>query len=133
TVFESIRAEQTARGVSQFSPFRDEDDWDLAHWLAKNVNQGAADEYLKLNITRQRTKPSYHNNYAFLKKVDQLETGPGWKCERITVEGDCLDEEGEVMTEELDLWKRDPVECVQELIGNPAFKDHIAYVPERVY
>jgi hypothetical protein len=29
--------------------------------------------------------------------------------------------------------KRDPVECVKELIGHPAFRDVISYVPERAF
>jgi hypothetical protein len=37
------------------------------------------------------------------------------------------------MVERLELWRRDPVECVQELMENPAFRDHMAYAPERVY
>lgn len=37
------------------------------------------------------------------------------------------------MKEDLELWKRDPVECIKELMGNPAFQDYMAYVPERVY
>ncbi|KDQ54674.1 hypothetical protein JAAARDRAFT_135540 [Jaapia argillacea MUCL 33604] len=37
------------------------------------------------------------------------------------------------MVETVELWKRDPVECVRELIGNPAFKEMISYVPERVF
>lgn len=41
--------------------------------------------------------------------------------------------DGALMTEDLELWKRDPVECIKELMGNPAFKDQMAYVPERVY
>ncbi|KAI9573154.1 hypothetical protein HD554DRAFT_2202408 [Boletus coccyginus] len=35
--------------------------------------------------------------------------------------------------EELELWMRDPVACVQELIGNPVFDDSMAYTPEKVY
>lgn len=37
------------------------------------------------------------------------------------------------MVEELELWRRDPVECVRDLIGNPAFKESMAYEPEHVY
>lgn len=44
-----------------------------------------------------------------------------------------MDKHGKALTEEIELWRRDPVECVRELIGNPAFKDHLAYLPERVY
>ncbi|KAF8993058.1 hypothetical protein BDQ17DRAFT_1392721 [Cyathus striatus] len=27
------------------------------------------------------------------------------------------------------LWKQNPVDCIRELIGNPDFKDHLAYAP----
>ncbi|KAJ7106620.1 hypothetical protein C8R44DRAFT_834329 [Mycena epipterygia] len=36
-------------------------------------------------------------------------------------------------SERLDLWWRDPVECVAELIGNPAFKDAMRYAPQKLY
>lgn len=38
-----------------------------------------------------------------------------------------------MMSEDLELWKRDPVDCIKELIGNPSFQNHVAYVPERAY
>ncbi|KAJ7086939.1 hypothetical protein C8R44DRAFT_836229 [Mycena epipterygia] len=103
-------------GNSKFAPFMNGDEWDLARWLSKNVSQTATDEYLKLPI-----------------KIDALPTGPDWTCEIVTVAGDRLDENDEMMSEELELWRRDPVECIKELMSNPAFKDHMAYAPERVY
>ncbi|KAJ7445475.1 hypothetical protein FB451DRAFT_1148801 [Mycena latifolia] len=120
TVFERMRAEQDAAGAGPYAPFVDGDEWDLANWLSKNVSQTATDAYLKLPITQRRTKVSYHNNYAYLQKVDQLPTGPGWKCEITTAAGNQLDENDEMMKEDLELWKRDPVECIKELMGNPA-------------
>ncbi|KAH9955584.1 hypothetical protein BGW80DRAFT_1439476 [Lactifluus volemus] len=30
-------------------------------------------------------------------------------------------------------WWRDPVECMADLLGNPEFRDSLAYAPERVY
>ena len=75
----------------------------------------------------------FHNTYSFLKKVDQLPTGPGWKCNKIEVTGDNIDENGMTMQENVELWHCDPVECVKELIGNPAFKDFISYEAEHVY
>ena len=43
------------------------------------------------------------------------------------------DEGGSRMVEHLELWFRDPVECVRELLSNPAFIDFISYGPEYVY
>jgi Plavaka transposase len=36
-------------------------------------------------------------------------------------------------SEEMELWRRDPVECIRELIGNPTFKDLLAYAPEQAF
>jgi len=35
--------------------------------------------------------------------------------------------------EDVELWHRNPVECVRELMQNPAFKDHQYYEPIRIY
>ena len=48
-------------------------------------------------------------------------------------EGDLLDENGEPMIEDNELWVRDPVDCIRELIGNPAFRDHMAYACQKVF
>ena len=68
-----------------------------------------------------------------MKTVDKLQTGPGWHCEIIDLAGDQVGEDGRTLAEDLELWRQDPVECVNELIGNPSFKDYISYVPEYVY
>ncbi|KIK13684.1 hypothetical protein PISMIDRAFT_36426, partial [Pisolithus microcarpus 441] len=76
---------------------------------------------------------SFANAHAFLKYVDSLRTGPAWTCEMIDIVGDVVAEDGSTRWEQLELWCRDPVECVMELIGNPAFRDAMAYVPEHAY
>ncbi|KAJ7235918.1 hypothetical protein B0H12DRAFT_1075978 [Mycena haematopus] len=37
------------------------------------------------------------------------------------------------MKETAELWFRDPVECVKELLGNPSFKDVMDYAPKRQF
>ncbi len=37
------------------------------------------------------------------------------------------------MTEQLELWMRDPLECIKELMEDPRFKDHMRYAPEKMY
>ena len=45
-----------------------------------------------------------------------------------------MDEDGKPMPpEKLELWRRNPGDCIKELIGNPAFKVVLRYTPERVY
>jgi hypothetical protein len=68
-----------------------------------------------------------------LKKFDQLPTGPDWFCDVVKVSGDIWGDGGEMMGEELDLWRRNPLECIQELIGNPAFKDKMMFEPAQFF
>ncbi|KAG1718287.1 hypothetical protein EDB19DRAFT_1899407 [Suillus lakei] len=109
------------------------EEWDLAQWLIKNLGQTCTDEFLKLPITRNRTNLSFHNNRSFFQRVDGLQHGPGWSCRKVTVRGNREDENGAPLQEEVELWSRDPVECVEELIGNPFFKEDMAYSPARAY
>ena len=48
-------------------------------------------------------------------------------------EGELLGEDNKPIIEEHELWIRDPVECVRELIRNPAFRECMAYAPEKTY
>ena len=74
-------------------------------------------------------RPSYHNARAFLKKVDTLPHGAPWTCKKVKVTGDIVDENGLAMTEEVEVWMQDLVECIRELIGNPSFADQMVYMP----
>jgi Plavaka transposase len=76
--------------------------------------------------------PSYHNSRTLLKKIDALPTqAAGWTCDVVTSTGNQLSEDGEPLPDEkLELWRRDPVECIRELLGNPALKNHMKYAPE---
>ena len=44
-----------------------------------------------------------------------------------------IDANGTPVIESVDLWFQDPVECVQALIGNPTFREHLSYVPQKVF
>ena len=49
------------------------------------------------------------------------------------IDGDHVGDDGKRMSEDLEFWMWDPVECVKELIGNPAFKGLMSFVLEHVY
>ncbi|KAI5983673.1 hypothetical protein EDD15DRAFT_2178696 [Pisolithus albus] len=116
-----IRDEEVLGVGEIWGPFKSEGEWQLVQWLIKNVGHGQAEEFLRLNIT------------DLLDAVDHLPQSVEWKCECITLTGDVRDDDGNAETEELELWFRDPVECVRELIGNPTFKDAMKYAPEHLY
>ncbi|KAI0673158.1 hypothetical protein C8Q78DRAFT_930602, partial [Trametes maxima] len=73
-------------------------------------------------------------SHTFFKKIDQLPGGmAGWTLEVFEAEGDMVGEDGKPKKERVELWKRDAVECVRELMGNPSFRDSLRYTPERQY
>jgi hypothetical protein len=76
---------------------------------------------------------SFHNTRSLLQKIDTLPSGPEWTCETLEVVGDIVDESGAPKAETVELWRQNPVECVQELIGNPEFKEYMKYAPYRLY
>ncbi|EMD34479.1 hypothetical protein CERSUDRAFT_55540, partial [Gelatoporia subvermispora B] len=45
------------------------------------------------------------------------------------IKGDLKDGNGDALTEDLELWYRDPVECIRELLNNPLFENVVAYAP----
>jgi hypothetical protein len=50
--FEKLRLEQLKSGTSQWGPFEDQDEWELAEWLIRNIGQKQTDTFLNLNIVR---------------------------------------------------------------------------------
>ncbi|KAG2118402.1 Zn-finger domain-containing protein [Suillus clintonianus] len=133
TGFERYQRHKEDENEDEWAPFCDEEEWGLAEWLVKSLGQTRTDEFLKLPITQNRTQPSFHNNRSFMQKVDSLPHGPAWSCEKVSIEGNRTDEAGQLLREDVELWMRDPVECVKDLIGNPLFKNHMVYAPTRAY
>ncbi|KAF7419251.1 hypothetical protein PC9H_001838 [Pleurotus ostreatus] len=133
TQFEQWQSENVRAGRDEWYPFASESEWETVGWLVANVGQSAIEEYLKLDITKKQSNLSFSSKYKLNKKLNELPTGPDWECETISITGDRVDKHGHAFVEEVELWRRDPVECVCELIGNPAFKDYLAYLPEHVY
>ena len=68
--------------------------------------------------------------YSLLKKINQLPTGPDWVCDIVNIVGDLEGPEGGRMGE---LWCHNPLDCIKELIGNPAFKDKMVYEPAQFF
>ncbi|KAI0824458.1 hypothetical protein BC628DRAFT_1411047 [Trametes gibbosa] len=125
THFKAQHAEQTALKQSPHAPFTDNEEWGLAKWLVKRGTHTGIDEFCKLPITRNRTQLSFKNKVTFFKKVDLLPTGPKWICDIISIISDQIGPNGEALTEEVELWQHDAVECCQDLIVNLVFINHI--------
>ncbi|KAG2066523.1 hypothetical protein BDR04DRAFT_1129984 [Suillus decipiens] len=88
------------------------EEWELAEWLIRSLRQTRTDEFLKLPI---------------------LPHGPAWSCKKVSIQGNQTNENGQLLHEDVELWARDPVECIRDLIGNPLFKEHMVYAPAQAY
>ncbi|KAF8587779.1 hypothetical protein K439DRAFT_1652178 [Ramaria rubella] len=89
------------------------------------------DRLLKLPIMRKRMQTSYKDKRTLLEKIDALPSSrPAFQCTTVNITGDLTDSKGNFIVEELELFHRDPVECVHELISNPAFHKVLQYTPE---
>ncbi|KAK0484111.1 hypothetical protein EDD18DRAFT_1430165 [Armillaria luteobubalina] len=95
--------------------------------------QKEIDKFLRLTSIKEDVQPAFDTKRKLFQTIDKLPTGPEWTCEIFEVFGDEVDEKGEHCTEEVELWKRDPVACIRELIGDPRFINCICYALERVY
>ncbi|PSR97569.1 hypothetical protein PHLCEN_2v4308 [Hermanssonia centrifuga] len=132
TLFDIIRDEQILQGAEVWGPFRDDKQWQLAKWLIKNVGHSQAEEFLKLGVI-QGSGLDYPNKDRLYKAVDELPSGLDWQCKEIVQTGDLKNANRAALTETLEVWYRDPMDCIRELLGNPLFAKTLAYALEQVY
>ncbi|KAI6012378.1 hypothetical protein EDC04DRAFT_2904897 [Pisolithus marmoratus] len=71
TVFKEMGKAEYKNCRNQWSPFQSEEEWDLAHFLMKNVGQTKIKEFLKLSLVHQ-SGVSFSSAHTFLKHVDSL-------------------------------------------------------------
>ena len=81
----------------------------------------------------ERTNPSFHNKRSLFQRIDALPRGPEWKVETMVVEGDIQTEDGNCLVEEVELWWRDPVSCVKELLGSRHLAPHLHFEPQKKF
>ena len=68
-----------------------------------------------------------------MKAIDSLPQSAEWSLKMVEVEGNILGTDGKPLTEEVELWMRNPLDCIRELLANPNFADAISYEPQKVF
>ncbi|KAI0057711.1 hypothetical protein BV25DRAFT_1811991 [Artomyces pyxidatus] len=138
TPFEARKIIQEMKQRSPCYPFSSEGEWEFAEWLMKSgLSQKKIEDLLTGGmVSTNFTYSSFKNKAELLAIVDSL-PGPraSWRHIEIRVQGNVPvpnESGGKTKTEKLDLWARDPVEVISDLISHPAFKDDLAYAPVRV-
>ncbi|TFY68302.1 hypothetical protein EVJ58_g1088 [Rhodofomes roseus] len=120
-----------------YSPFASLAELEIAQWiLDSGISQKATDKLLQSQMYKhcRFSAPNhfnkFHNNRTFLKAVDSL-PGPAasWTLAEVTVTGTLKDGKGRPMTEVVDVWMRDVLEVIKELVANPEFADCSTWGP----
>ncbi|KAG2337593.1 hypothetical protein BDR05DRAFT_978456 [Suillus weaverae] len=134
-MFQDIQAQQEAQGLDPWAPFTDEEEWGLVKWLVSHVGHSVIDEFLKLIRHSQTShmKTSFTSKYSLLKAIDKLPHATEWNLKRISMVGNRTANDGQQEMEDLELWLRDPVNCIHELMSNPDFEHCVSYAPEKVF
>ncbi|KAF9040173.1 hypothetical protein BDZ89DRAFT_1100216 [Hymenopellis radicata] len=135
TSFEELREQQQEYNQPPWCPFESIEEWNLLRWLVTSgASQAKIDEFLKLaKVSRSDLKLRFKSQKTLFTYIKGLPQGPGWTCTPLEVKGDVVDGNGEVMKEILEVWHRDPVEVIKELVNTPNFKDHMRWSAERVF
>ncbi|KAI9442058.1 hypothetical protein F5148DRAFT_1278304 [Russula earlei] len=104
-------------GLPPWAPFEDTDEWELVNWLINRVNKTGTDEFLKLGLVNDEMLPTRVQKCILLFQKNRYTSGRN----------------GEPTQDHFELWYRNSLQCVEELISNPMFEKYISYVPERIY
>ncbi|KAG8710887.1 hypothetical protein FRC11_004010 [Ceratobasidium sp. 423] len=116
-------------------PFADYLEFQFVQWMVENdVSQGARDKLIKLPIINQRCGLSFSSNYALNKLLDKLPTaGPRWRRITRKITGNVVGANKKKLTELVEIWIRDILEVVRELLGNVTYGKQLVFVPQKVY
>lgn len=133
--------------IEKFGPFKSEKEWKFCEWAVKNLGQKQMDEMLGLEFVSYNLithhlcfnalqikggSLSFHNARRLYQLVDALPIGPEWIRDVLQVQtGYNLD--GTPKMEEVELWRKDPTDCVEQLIGDSTFDGNVAYGPETTF
>ncbi|KAJ3911791.1 hypothetical protein F5877DRAFT_93729 [Lentinula edodes] len=137
--FQRFKDTKHEKSEEMWSPFKSHKEWQLARWLMlSGVSHGDIDSFAKLPIIQDELHSSFKDKRTFVKKIDALPTvHGGWICKELEIVGNIMKKATDgtevPMTEEVELWRRDPIECIKELMEDSRFEEHMRYAPERMF
>ncbi|KAJ1299410.1 hypothetical protein OPQ81_002640 [Rhizoctonia solani] len=135
TELEWLHQIQVANGKQPAWPFVDYLEFEFVKWMVVNdISQTAQDKLIKLPIIATCCNLSFSSNYLLNKMLDKLPSaGPCWKCIEKKIIGTLKNSKGQFLTEDIEIWVRDIIEVVKELIGNSAYGKQLVFVPQKIF
>jgi hypothetical protein len=76
---------------------------------------------------------SFTSHYTLYKKLNSLPGGTEWQKDIVTLFGNRHNRYGKRPQEKLEVWFRDPVAIVKDLLRNPNFAELLVYEPRETY
>ena len=118
-----------------FAPFKNESDYKLARWCILNrVSKTAINDLLHLpsvgNISSSTSAHTLFNNIDALHHQLGMDS---WKQGKVSF---SCSSDGDSNLRDHDLtafWYRDPLKCVEVLMQQTAYRDYMAYAPQRQF
>ncbi|KAH9015572.1 hypothetical protein EDB85DRAFT_2076337 [Lactarius pseudohatsudake] len=127
TFLQSFDRDQYAqeRKKNIFYPFASRAEWEMAAFLLRSgLSMASIDSFLSLELINGLGL-SFRNARRLRGLAEMLPQGPEWRCKP------C--DSPFPMKKNVDLFYRDPLECIQSILSNPLMSDHIRFTPFRVY
>ncbi|KAH9167800.1 hypothetical protein EDB89DRAFT_1856148 [Lactarius sanguifluus] len=127
TFLQSFDRDQYAqeRKKNIFYPFASQAEWEMAAFLLRSgLSMASIDSFLSLELVSaiyylgSRSDDTWHRSMGLAEMLPQ---GPEWRCKP------C--DSPFPMKKNVDLFYRDPLECIQSILSNPLMNDHIRFTP----
>ncbi|KAG8730682.1 hypothetical protein FRC10_002416, partial [Ceratobasidium sp. 414] len=130
-VLQRLHQEKLASGSAPAAPFADWLEFEFVKWMVeRDISQGSREKLLALPIIIARARLSFGSSYTLNNLIDALPlAGPKWNVKAVKVTGDKLGPDGKPLTEIAELWYRDIVGVIQELLENHTYGKDLVFAP----
>ncbi|CAE6492373.1 unnamed protein product, partial [Rhizoctonia solani] len=134
-LLERIHLDKIARGLSPARPFADWLEFEFVKWMVeRDISQGSREKLLRLPLIVSRGGLSFTSNYTLNKLLDDLPTaGPKWNVKAVTITGDKIGPDNKPVIEKVELWFRDILGVIQELLENHTYGKDLVFAPREEF
>jgi len=121
-------------GIDLWSPFSCEQEYRLAHWYVKhNVSRAAVNELFR-NPT-MATVSNFTSSHTIINQLNEISYTMGidsWKSSTVCYK--CLADPNNLPDDDYTvLFSCNPGECIEFLMKQPAFREHMPYAPAKEF
>ncbi|KEP47459.1 hypothetical protein V565_154940, partial [Rhizoctonia solani 123E] len=132
---QELHLKKMALGQSPAEPFADWLEFEFVKWMIeRDISQGSREILLKLPIIAARARLSFGSNYKLNKLLAKLPlAGPKWNVKAVTITGDKIGPDNKPIVEKVELWFRDILGVIRELLGNHIYGMDLVFAPRQAF